>query len=291
MKTRGQSSLSLFVAHQALRGVVAAFGLALFLAGPLAASEFVEYCREKLGKAEALLGECRQHARPSVREFLPGGRGPAVKEEHRVWLAPSEARGSLGLGCVLDEQGNARFFGIYFSLDPQSHVLVADSNITFADFDGNVGFQTKEGKRFVLLAMHGFGSPGGRVRTKTGNCVMPPFDRETNSTLLDNERTSLTITSPYDDGIVTVRLCSGVDRGLDEKKCDTRQYYSISNKEMSEVIYFAPLRDTIITRNIGIFIRRSTFDSLCNSARHSPVEYAEFLKEACSLRTKSLGGD
>jgi hypothetical protein len=169
MKTRSHLPLSL--AHQALRGVVAAFGLALFLAGPLAASEFMEYCREKFGKAEAFFAECRQQARPFIREFLPGGRGPAVKEEHRVWLAPSEARGHLGLGCVLDEHDDARFFGIYFSLDPQSHLLVADSNLAFVDFDGNVGFQTKEGKRFVLLAMHGFGSPQGRVRTKTGNCV------------------------------------------------------------------------------------------------------------------------
>jgi hypothetical protein len=273
-------------AYRLIRSTLVALGLTLTLTSPLRASEFIDYCRGKLARAEPLFAECKRNAQPLVREFLPGGRGPAVQEEHRVWLAPTEAQGRFGLGCVLDGQGKARFFGIYFALDPRNHHLIGDANLTFADFSGNVGFRAKDGKLFVLLAMHGFTVPGEqRVLTTSKDCVAPPFDPMTDATLLDDGKTLVSLRAST-KGIIDVRTCWNVQNGIDEKKCVIRPYYSFMNERSDGILYITPLGDTIITRTNRILMRKNNFDTVCNDEYRARLNYSGFMKEACALQTE-----
>lgn len=277
----------LCLAYQVTRSALMCLWLALILSSPLVASEFINYCREKLEKAESLFAECKLNTRPLLREFLPGGRGAPVKEVHRVWLASLEAQGHFGFGCVLDEASNVRFFGIYFALEPRSHRLVGGADLVFADFSGNVGLRTKDGTFFVLLAMHGFARPGWRARTTSIDCVMPPFDPDANSTLFDRGRMLVSV-GPLQKGVASVRTCWNVDRGMDERNCANSLYYVFLNERNARLLYISPLADTMIAANGQVSMRKSNFDGLCKARDSAPIGYSGFMKEACGLQTQEF---
>lgn len=160
MESQFDVRFSSYCSCRILRRIVAAVSFAIVLVSPVAAHEFATYCQAALGRTEALLVECKKNAWSLSRNFM-SGKYLIDREEHRVWIAPWESGSHLGLGCVLDKRGEVRFMGIYFILDPDNHLLMTESNLSFADFGGNIGFRATSGKSFGLLAVHSLVISGG----------------------------------------------------------------------------------------------------------------------------------
>ena len=286
-----QSTLTRTTMHRACalvvcraREFVASCGLILILSGPLPAKGFLSLCQETRSKAEALVAKCKENARSFGRDFYPSGRGPLVREEHRAWFDTSVDGEHFGVGCVLDGRNGVRFFGMYFALNPKSFHIANVAEFAFVDFNGNVGLRASDGKTFIMLAIHGLTPPREQTQTRVGNCSIPTFDQDTNSTLLGNKKTLLSIT-PLNKGMLHVRTCYGVDKGIDvNNRCSAEEYYSFLNESTSAVLYVSPLGEIFITQEARLMIKKKVFDIMCGARRLSPVEYSNFIKETCNLR-------
>jgi hypothetical protein len=266
-----------------LRVIVLRFFIwtALLSSSTVQAGEFLRLCEESKAKAAAFLGDCRKDARPFRRNFLPGGRGEPVPENHLAWFDTASAGSHFGYGCVLGPRDEVRFLGLYFFLDRTKFLLANSLEIAFVDLNGNVGLRLPGGALFTALAVHRLSIPGRESMLVDRNCEIGRFDRASNETV-ERSGHGFRLHRVGDGAPANITTCIDTEIRYREGNCSTRTYRSFLTEEISPMIYASDL-SLKITEAGRLYVDESILRRFCAEGARPALEFLNFVKELCGV--------
>lgn len=253
--------------------------MCIFSCGSATASEFLRLCQTSLAKKELLISECKKNARPFHRTFYPSGRGEGVPEDFRVWFSLEQSGDHFGAGCVLWHGDEVRFIGLYFFVNPAAFRSGNSAELTFVDFQGNVGISQADGVRHTLLAIHEISDKLSNFETVGRNCDIGHFDRDLNLTVanaMNNKKLFFKVTG---DQPAQIQSCVDDEIRYLPGRCGrNRTYRSFLNDTKSSVIYRSGV--FIVTEEARLYVEEEFLASVCDQGLRSN-HFANLVAQVC----------
>jgi len=245
-------------------------------------SEFGRVCRVSMESAEAFLSACKENARPFKRNFYPGGQNPPVLEQHAAWFDVAHGGSHFGFGCVIGPRDQVRYLGLYFFINESNFSKANSAQITFVDFNGNVGLRTPEGANFTLLAIRRFTLPGHQATIRDRTCELGSFDPESNETIEKPRNGFYNIIKVSETNPATITHCVDREIRYEKSRCSTREFASFLDSTKSAITYNETLIK--ITERARLYVATELLSKACIGNFRPMLEVMNFAKEVCALQ-------
>lgn len=247
--------------------------LLLAIAGPSSSfasdSVFESQCKKNLRIANSVADECLREARPFERYFSPSG-GARVEIEHfSVFFHQNDEKSQFLLGCVLDRYHNIRYIGMYYSPTYDDIRNLADSEISFIDFNSNVGM--------VVDGMHHTFIPVGRFDIDEQSRRISPDNIVCNSDGSIRTKDALYINNRFkitdDDTIKEI--------AHDGSVISQTSAYIYRSKPKANLIYAQRIESVFVDANGALILSRQRFDKLCQNQTQNVASISNIYYEMC----------